>query len=308
MKLITLFANKTPFTSSIGLGRSLLALSTFCTLLFNDINELTYVNTLIFESNTNSGLQNISLFYLFSQENQWIAKTISMVILFAVIIGWRPRYTGLLHWWVAVSFMISNTVISGGDQIAANISLFMIPYTLLDSRKWHWVTNTNKDDPWLPYKNIMGNFILCLIVIQVSIIYFEAGIAKMSVPEWRNGTALYYWFNNGVFGVPEYLSWVIKPIISSEILLPIFTHGVMVFEVLLFAGILATKKVRRFLLKLGFLFHLGIIFIHGIFGFSIVMWGALVIYLAYDVELGVTKRIRRFAYKLNNAITQRFGK
>ena len=164
----------------------------------------------------------------------------------------------------------------------------------MDSRKWHWKTNTHTLSKWTPYKNIVGNFVLCLIIMQVSVIYLEAGIAKMSHEEWRNGTSLFYWFDNATFGAPHYISWLIKPIISNEFILPLMTHGVMIFELFLFAGIFATKKVRRLLLKAGIIFHVGIIIVHGIFGFAIVMFGALVMFLAYDMDLKFTKRIRRF--------------
>lgn len=279
-----------------------MALSTFCTLIFNDINDLTFVNRMLYESSSEDGLHLLSIFSWFNDEQLWIPKVICLFILFLVIIGWRPRYTGILHWWVAASFMISNAIVSGGDQIAANISLFLIPYTLLDSRKWHWRTNVTGKSHYSPYKNIIGNFVICLVILQVSIIYLDASITKMAQEEWKNGTALYYWFDNEVFGAPNYVNWIIKPVISNEIVLPIMTHGVMIFELLLFAGIFATKRIRRILLKTGIVFHIGIIIVHGIFGFAIVMFGALIMFLAYDMDLKLTKRIRRFGRFLSAQI------
>ena len=55
--------------------------------------------------------------------------------------------------------------------------------------------------------------------------------------------------------------------------------GGFTLEVILFAGFFREIKHRKKLLIIGMLFHLGIVFVHGLFGFFFAMAAALILYL-----------------------------
>ncbi|MGB5817903.1 MAG: sporulation-delaying protein SdpB family protein [Saonia sp.] len=257
-----------------GLCRSLIAFSLFITLISNDSSILFPAMGKLLEKPYLIGLSQISIFTIF-KENIVLAKWICVGILILVIIGWRPRYTVLFHWWVAFSFFISCPVIDGGDQIAAILTFLIIPFGLTDKRKWHW---KNKSDSINFYANVINYSFYCIIRIQASIIYFFAASEKLSVPEWKNGTVIYYWLNHPTFGMNDSFRLVMDPIIESPFV-SILTWSVLILEVVLSMGLIADRKYRGYLLILGFTFHFLILVFHGLFTFFFYMTALLILYL-----------------------------
>lgn len=115
--------------------------------------------------------------------------------------------------------------------------------------------------------------------ITIAIIYFQAAIGKFFVPEWANGTAIYYWWNHSVFGMPLVFSETINHFLSNSFVVSFITYFVMIFEILLFLSLTASIKYRKRILLLGILFHLSIIVFHGIFSFFFSIVAGLIVYL-----------------------------
>jgi antimicrobial peptide system SdpB family protein len=168
-----------------------------------------------------------------------------------------PRFTGVLHFWVNYSFYFSSFAINGGDQIALLCSFYLLPFTLLDSRKWHWFGKSGSGNSILA-KSIIINFYF-LIRIQTALIYLVAVVSKFNVKEWANGTALYYWFNNQSFGIPDHLSFLL-PLFDNDIILSFTTYSVLIFELTLFLGLSMVKSGKRILLIMAVLFHFSIFY------------------------------------------------
>jgi len=271
-----------PFTNVYGFARSLLALGTLLTFVFSDIHELFRPAMGIAEYPICQGFAGkISLFCLLSF-NLLLAKWVAIIILLIVIVGWLPRFTGVLHWWISFSFMNSAILVDGGDQVTAILTLLLIPITIFDSRKWHWTKSNSATinlTSYDMYKRIIANSTLNIIRIQVAIIYLHSAVAKCSVPEWENGTALYYWFTDPMFGFSDWLKPAIMPVINSAFGVTLLTWSVVLLEFLLFSGLLANKKIWPTLLTLGILFHVGIALIHGLTSFAIAMLAALILFL-----------------------------
>lgn len=261
------------YLTSYNLSRSILAIGTLLTLLFNSNYtlfgyEITHFENYIYDFN---------FFYLL-KNHLFLAKIISIIILLFVLSGYYPRITGFLHWYITYSFFLSCDVIDGGDHIGSNITLLLLPITLVDNRKNHWLKEDNN-------KNFIQiftrNVFFLLISIQVCVIYLHAFVGKLFVEEWVNGTAVYYWFTHNHFGVSPSLLPFTKEIFSNNIVVTLVTWGTLVLEFFLAACILLDKKDnKRFLfLLLGITFHLNIIFIHGLVSFFFTMTSALIIYL-----------------------------
>ena len=270
-----------------GLARTLLALSLFCTLIFNNIYVLYKPMIGTEESNCVScNLGNsFSLFCLF---NLTLAKVIALFILSLVIIGIYPRYTAILHAWVSVSFMITCPLVDGGDQAATILSILIIPIAITDPRNSHWVDkniyNLQNPSQWIKIKRLIANSGYLMIRFQVFFIYFEACVGKFKSPEWSNGTAIYYWFTHPTFGLNENVIKVVMPFLSNSFFIVFLTWGTLIFEGILFMGLFINKKHRKTIFTLGVLFHLGIFLIHGLPTFCMTMCAALMLYL-----LDVTK-------------------
>lgn len=126
------------------------------------------------------------------------------------------------------------------------------------------------------------------------IIYLHAAIGRLKNEEWGEGTALYYFLNHPMLGVPEYQSSLMIPILESNIVV-FLTWSVTAFELLLVSAIFWSGKFRKYILVLGILFHLGILITIGIASFAITMWGALVLYL-YPLQENIKFKRERIFY------------
>ncbi|MBL6663105.1 MAG: hypothetical protein ISP71_03275 [Flavobacteriales bacterium] len=283
------------YLSSYNIGRSVLALGTVLTLLFNSNYvlfglEITYSTNFVYDYN---------LFYLL-RHHLIYAKIISIVILFWVILGFYPRITGVLHWYITFSFFLSCDIIDGGDHIASNLTLLLIPITLMDNRINHWYSDTKKNIP----KKVVSDIFFLLISVQVCVIYLHAFVGKLFVEEWVNGTAVYYWFTHNFFGVNPKLLKLTVYLCSNNFIVTFITWGTLALEFFLSACILLHRKNnnRYLFYVMGILFHTSIAFIHGLISFYFTMFAALTLYLipanlSIDVKTLKFKNIWRIILK-----------
>jgi antimicrobial peptide system SdpB family protein len=262
----------------LGLVRSLLAFGTLSTLLFNS-HEVLFSTGLENEIGiTCNKLTTLSIFCILKEEIA-ISYTISISILIISILGFLPRYFGVLHWWITYSLSVSGLLIDGGDQLASILTLLLIPITLTDSRVHHWSLINNKDNI---YKSTISNLAVLLIKIQIAVVYFHASTGKFFVNEWINGTAIYYWFSSSNFGAPYVILDIIDPFLRNPYFITFTTWLVIILELLLATSIFSINyKYKKLLLWIGLLFHFGIIVIHGLFSFFFTMAASLVLLLAY---------------------------
>jgi len=296
IQLASFFRERNFETNTLGFARSLLAFGLLITLITNPISNFFYTDlngnplspVLLQESFVNK----INFFLLWGYEDVLYMKIFAIIILLTVISGYFIRITSILHWWVTWSFMLFSSAIDGGDQIASNLSLLLIPICILDSRNNHWISNDIKDDSNDLYKKVNAYFFILLIRLQMAIIYFHAAVGKFSVQEWAEGTAVYYWFNNSIFGMPNYLHPLLDPILHNQYGVLFVTHGVMIFELLLFSCLTMATSKRKYLFVPAIIFHFSIIIIHGIFSFFFSMAAGLTIYLL-DINRSLSNQLGR---------------
>jgi len=296
IQLASFFSERNFETNTLGFARSLLAFGLLMTLITNPISNFFYTDlnenplspVLLQESFVNK----INFFLLWGYDDVLYMKILAIIILLTVISGYFIKITSILHWWVTWSFMLFSSAIDGGDQIASNLSLLLIPICILDSRNNHWISNDIKDDSNNLYKKVNAYFFILLIRFQMAIIYFHAAVGKFSVQEWAEGTAVYYWFNNSVFGMPNYLHPLLDPILHNQYGVLFVTHGVMIFELLLFSCLTMATNKRKYLFVPAIIFHFSIIMIHGIFSFFFSMAAGLTIYLL-DINRPLSNQLER---------------
>lgn len=295
-------------TSIYGLSRSLLAIGTFLTIAFNDVNSL-FPNIDINNQGFIPGIK-LTTFSIFSILHDYpieYSKYLCLFLLFTVIIGIYPKITCLFHWFVSYSFFFSCPIVDGGDQITMIISLLLIPVGLTDNRKWHWSNIPTETE----IQKIIGYISLNVIRVQVAVVYFHAGTAKFQVFEWLNGTATYYWFNHNIFGMPYFLRSIINPILGNSIFVVLLTWSVLLFEVFLFLCLVIDKKYWKLFLIMGISFHFFILIIHGLVTFFFAMAGALILYLtpinepySFPNHLfdNIRKKVTQYWLKVNNTL------
>jgi antimicrobial peptide system SdpB family protein len=268
-------------TNVVGTARTLLALATLGTLLFSRTTSIWMPSVGEPQPITCTGLRGATLFCLAGEHHLEVARWIGVAILAAAASGWRPRFTGIPHWWVAWSLNITGVLVDGGDQVAAILSLLLIPVTLADGRRWHW--QRSADDRPLgggaELARLLALSAVCVIRLQMAGIYFHAAVSKMAVKEWHNGTAVYYWFTEPSFGLPAYLRPLVLPLLASAAGVTLLTWGAMAVETFLFTGLVMDRRWRPYLLVAGLFFHLCIALAHGLGSFSLAMWAGLILYL-----------------------------
>ncbi|WP_328221354.1 sporulation-delaying protein SdpB family protein [Weizmannia sp. CD-2023] len=231
-----------------------------------------------------------------------VAKWIAIIILLITASGWRPRITGILHWWIAFSLQTSAVTLDGGEQVAQVLTFLMIPITLTDPRKWHW-ESIKKYDHSIKALHARVVALVCFgcIRFQVSIIYFHAAVAKYFREEWIDGTALYYYLSDPMLGLPNFIKKFADPILTSP-LVAFFTWGTTVLELFLFLGLFAKDKWKKPLLISGFILHGLIAIMLGLISFAIIMFAALILYLRpFDKEYKFGKG--KFKFSSNNEAT-----
>lgn len=271
-----------PWTNVYGVARTLLALGTSLTLIFNESGIL---------FRPGSGMPNfpvcqgVGIFGIFCNFNPYLetARWISVVILLIVASGWRPRYTAFFHWWISFSLQTSAITVDGGDQVTAVLTFLLLPIALTDKRKWHWqsIPKEEKQQNLNSLKSLFPRLIALMasvaIRVQVAIIYFHAATAKIAVPEWIDGTILYYWFTDSMTGLPNWLGFL--NIIFTTRLVALATWSALILEILLFMALVMPKKKWGIFLFLGIGFHLLIALTMGLISFGLAMAAALILYL-----------------------------
>ncbi|WP_439490097.1 sporulation-delaying protein SdpB family protein [Algoriphagus sp.] len=270
-------SEKNYFTNVYGLARTLLAIGILIPLIFD--SKFTIFPLHLLEINRARGidfLNSINIFFLFDYEYFFLAKSIAILILVFVVLGITPRWTGILHWWITFSYFTATGLPEGGDQINSILTFLLIPITLLDSRSNHWFAPETSNR----YKNYTAHLVFLIIQIQMAVIYFHAATEKIyKLDLWLDGTALYYWLNDSVFGMSEWLANLINPIINVPFILSMLTWGVFIFELILSAALFMDQNSKRKLLKYAVLFHFLIILFHGLVSFFFAMSGGLLLYL-----------------------------
>lgn len=296
-------AAKPLWTNVYGFARTIIAIGTLSSLLANNTSILFRPLALSAESPICTYYNGFSLFCLLNEHLE-LARFIAIVVLLIVASGWKPQISGIFHWYVSYSFSSSATLLDGGDHITSILTFLLIPLCLTDNRTWHWwpfETKTTNSKLSL-ISNLISYSSLIMIRFQVSAIYLHAAIGKIGVEEWRNGTAVYYWFSHPTFGADDWLKPIINPIIMNEYTVTFLTWFTILFELLLFAAIIASERPRKVLLTFGIAFHFAIMLIHGLFSFFFPMSAALILYLWPLYQPLRFLRVSQFKFRKNSAI------
>jgi antimicrobial peptide system SdpB family protein len=261
-------------TNVYGLARSLLALSLAATLA---CTHSAHLFVLAADRTRAPGCGPLGKTELFCglPDHLELARWLAVALLLVVASGYRPRWTAPLHWWITFSYLNDGTLVEGGDQLAANLTLLLLPVALLDGRRWHWSAPL----PVSEARNLIARSALDVIRLQVCIVYLHAAIGKVPVEEWHNGTALYYWLQDPAFGASSWLQPVVRWMVMSPIGVTLLTWGVIVLELWLAAGLVMPRSAWSRVRAAGVMLHLGIALVHGLVTFGIIMIAALVLYL-----------------------------
>ena len=262
-----------PWTRGLGAGRTLLALSSLLTLAFNTDADLFPLDGSTLTSSTCQGAANWGLFCVAGPG--W-GRVIAFVVLGLVLAGWRPRWTALPHWYVAQSVAATIFTVEGGDQLVALLTLLLLPALLTDPRRNHWHGGALTPPPVRAY---VAHSALFVVRVQMAVVYLDASLGKLGSTEWADGTALYYWLSDPVFGVSTWAAPLMDVVLLHPLGTAALTWGTIVTEFALALSLFARRPVRRVLLVLGLALHGSIALLMGLVTFGLAMAGGLVLAL-----------------------------
>ncbi len=263
----------------VGIGRSLLALGSLSTLASNSSSVLLKAVTLPSPQDEAAkdalcgGVRALSLFCALDVRGAEAGRWIAIVILLVVLSGWRPRLTVLPHWWISFSLAQPLIIVDGGDQLTAVLTLLLVPIGLLDSRPFHWSVPPRLN----PTVKSIACIALVVCQVQIAAVYFHSSLAKLGVTEWAEGSAIWYWFQDPIFGPPGWLRSVTLGAVAWWPIAAGMTWWPLIVEFALGLSLLFSSARRRFLFLLGVGLHTAILIFIQLPSFTVTMYAALVL-------------------------------
>ncbi len=216
-----------PRVYSLALARTVLASVTFVTIAVTPDRGLFAYSSTSPSGVRCDGLRGISLWCVAGPEptGLLVARVVALLVLGVTAIGYRPRWTCVPHWYVTFGLAVSMTMANGSEHVSRVGTMLLIPICLGDRRVWQWSRPARLLEPrWRG----SAYAAMVLLRLQIAIIYIEAAIAKMLVPQWRNGTAMYAVFGDPISGVNGSIYRFLGPAMDSRLVVGTLTWGALV--------------------------------------------------------------------------------
>jgi hypothetical protein len=226
----------------------------------------------------------------------WYLLTIALVITF--ILGWRTRFTTPLLFIFYTGLNAQNTAIADGGNYFFRIMLIYLVFADI-SRRWSLDSRrrTRREKNETQIGSVLHNLALCMVIAQLCIVYFEAGMYKVQGTLWQSGTAVYYPLASETYGALPWLSAALTFFAWGTVLATYFTVIIQVaFPFLLF-----NRYTRRIALIGILAMHLGIAIAMGLPFFSGVMASADAVLVSGATWLA----IQRWGSRVINRLTRR---
>ncbi|PJJ61043.1 sporulation-delaying protein SdpB family protein [Hymenobacter chitinivorans] len=289
-------ATRKPLFLFVALSRTFLAIGTLITLVLSGPSIL-FDEPTFGKLSFNPTLEYFNIFTYFGFAHITVYYAVCIAVLLAVVSGFYPRLTGVLHWLVSFSLFRSAQILEGGDQITVIITLLLIPVTLVDARPNHWQLGREYALGRANY--FVANVSWAVIQLQMGVLYLQASVEKVyKLEEWKNGTAIYYFLNDPIFGYPAWMERLLASALTNAYVVSGLTWGTILFEIILAGAIFMRPKNRAKLLLPAVGFHLFIALAFGLVSFFFAMAGGLLVFLATKkTEAKLAQTLRRLVQR-----------
>jgi hypothetical protein len=189
--------------------------------------------------------------------------------------GIATRITGpLLFGFVFVIWRRNPFLLDGGDG-AALLALFLCLF-LQTNRRLAWEITPfarPRQLAWIGSQLrrsrvpvIIHNFALLALCLQLCLIYFTTGVAKVAGEPWQQGVALHYALSVNSFSLAP-----LGPAFLRHPLALVLMNYVVLLEELSYPFLVWNRSLRIWVLGASCLLHIGVALTMGLFGFSFVM-------------------------------------
>lgn len=197
-----------------------------------------------------------------------------MVVTVLWMVGWHTRVTGFLVWLGAMAFFARNPNLKNGGDDTMQLAVFLLLFSpcgaALSLDRWRrWRRQGIEPESAPP--DYVAPWPIRLFQLQLCMIYFTTGVAKLFGHTWWDGTSVHNVLNDVTMA-----RWPFAVVPLPFWLTATLTYVSLGFEVL-FPLLVLWPRTRKWTLWFGVVFHLGIYLMIevGWFSFySIAMYGA----------------------------------
>lgn len=161
-----------------------------------------------------------------------------------LLAGWQPQLSAAFCWVMSISVMNLNFYLRNSGDNVRTIALF---YLMLTPCGAVWVLGRKRNNS----KIHVAPWAVCLLTVQLGIIYLLNGMSKLAGPDWRSGDVMH--------SVLSDLAWT--RISYDQVPIPYWGTQLMTWTVMIwestFPLFIMMPWMRPAVLWSGVLFHLG---------------------------------------------------
>jgi len=223
----------------------------------------------------------------------WLGLIVSL--LFAA--GLFVRVTPLLFFVLTWSLYQRNAfALDGGDNLLLILTIYLMfaDLSALSLDRLLFGPRREKNFAWL--SGMLHNFAVTACLLQLAILYFDAGFYKIQGHVWSSGTAIYYILRSNLFALPGWGDYIWR----SAALVTIGTYGTILFEIM-HPFLMWHRRLKYLIFSGAVVLHAGIGLLMGLVWFSLTMIGAHAILFDDDEYLRLLKFMRAVYGNLNQA-------
>lgn len=238
-------------------------------------------------------LSNFGISAVFLKENHMLVIYAALLLLLLNLFGIGRNLTSFLVFIVfALIYNMNNRYTNGGDKMSV-ILLFYLSFANTFSHLTLFKRKPLADKKEKLY-NLLSNLAAYSIIINLCLVYFIAGLAKLMNPLWQHGTAMYYFLNDERFSV---FAAGGKTADLPAALLYIVDYGTILLE-LAFPFLMLNKKTRNIGLILCFIMHLGIYSFMMIYSMTVMFVIQYGMFYSNEEISGLLKKLKALFAKL----------
>jgi hypothetical protein len=224
--------------------------------------------------------------------------TTGMLVSLIYALGIVPRLTGILFFITTAALYDRNTVsLDGGNNVLILLALYLC---FADTGK-HFTLFTVRIQALRPLYpvilrpiNVVHNGAMATIALQVAMVYFFSGTAKIMGHRWQDGTAIYYIMRVNEFSLPGFSHLIYE----NALLITFLTYSTIVFQVAFpFIMWYSRLKLPLFVAAVGF--HAGVATFMGLTAFSATL-------VVADLAIFSDRAFERLVYHIR-AVSRRVG-
>lgn len=261
--------------SYVAAGRLIIALAQISVLLFTPTEALFVPVGGVEAVESCTRFANTASPYCWFPDSRSLVSWFLIAGLVWVASGFLPQVSSFLHIWISFSLAQSISLPDGGDYVAQVVTVFVAFITLGHGRLWLWRRSPQTGKPSIRISIAVG--FMWVLRVQMAWIYLNSALSKVSVPEWQEGSALYYVVRMEMFGASEPLVGVLLWLTSVPFITAIASWGTILTECTIAVLILSPGRKAAVAFLISALLHVAIIAVIGLFSFALIMIGSMLI-------------------------------